>query len=158
MCNPLSVSDMSSRVITPDISVSTVEEIFNPQYISPSLMQISCTHKHQTGHQASYSFMDLEAKIWVQNPTFFEDEFEIWIPESYSRLYQICRGLIFRVSLTPLGSNFYYDIAFMYRVYWTVLKVPREIFGPRMVFLRFCDTTSIASILHTIVDKLKMTP
>ncbi len=45
-------------------------------------------------------------------------------------------GLIFRVSLTPLGSNFYYDNAFTYKVYWTVLKVPREIFGPHMVFLR----------------------
>ncbi len=32
-------------------------------------------------------------------------------------LYQICRGLIFRVRLTPLGSNFHYDNAFTYRVY-----------------------------------------
>ena len=35
----------------------------------------------------------------------------------YSLLYQICRRLIFRVSLTPLGSNFYYDNAFTYGVY-----------------------------------------
>ncbi len=33
-----------------------------------------------------------------------------------SLLYQICRGLSFRVRLTPLGSNFYYDNAFTYRV------------------------------------------
>ena len=32
----------------------------------------------------------------------------------YSLLYQICRGLIFRVTLTPFGSNFYYDNAFTY--------------------------------------------
>ncbi len=30
----------------------------------------------------------------------------------YSLLYQICRRLIFRVSLALLGSNFYYDNAF----------------------------------------------
>ncbi len=51
-------------------------------------------------------------------------------------LYKIHKGLSFRVRLTSLGSNFYYDNAFIYRVYLTVLKVPREIFGPRMVYLK----------------------
>ncbi len=36
---------------------------------------------------------------------------------SHSRLWEICRRLIFRVSLTPHASNFHYDNAFTYRVY-----------------------------------------
>ena len=52
-----------------------------------------------------------------------------------SRLYIPNIGLIFRVRLTHLWSNFFYDSAFPYRLYYAILKVPEEIFGPSMLIL-----------------------
>ncbi len=62
--------------------------------------------------------------IDASNDSLTWDETESGLSDwhtSYSLLHKIFRRLIFRVSLTPIGSNFYYDNAFTYRVYW-ILK------------------------------------
>ena len=99
-----------------------------------SLLPLSWTNWQTYGHEFQHLGQVEEYLGQVQR-----SESKVKVTRSRnSRLWEICRGLIFRVSLTPLGSNFYYDNAFIYRVYWTVLKVLRKIFGPRIGCIFWC--------------------
>ncbi len=66
----------------------------------------------------------------------------------HSRLYQICRRLIFRVRLTPCGSNFYYDDE-------TESKISQYADDTALSLLYSADTIAI---VNNTFDKYGITP